>query len=224
MGGAEDSMSDNLSDYSNHNGTEEPNIHNYNTRPSPKKWLLTQYRNLGGKVIPHLDTKHIRENGSYTLMGSTFRAVLMNLIRYAHNDLEKETNQKWFIDTFTLSRITKWNHFHWAQISVMNNFNSEREIFVEKLLNEILGEGWENNPISLQKRIELKSMFTSDNVEDETKEIIIESNFCQEQYSLEKELEFVSIYDIPVLSRQLFENVLLYRDIGLLDEYPKEVS
>jgi len=34
----------------------------------------------------------------------------------------------------------------------------------------------------------------------------------------------LSEYDIPALNRQLFENVQLYRDIGLLFEYPSEVS
>ena len=223
---AEDSMSDCLSDHSDQNSTVHPRSFDDNGTKSQKNWLLQQYRNLGSRVVLQLDNKPIRKNGLYTLLGSTFRSVMMNLIRYAEDDIEKENNKKWFTDTFMLNRITKWNGFHFSRTYQIGskNLSNEHRFFVEKLLDEIFGEGWEKNPMAIQKRADLKSMITFNNSEEEPKEKIVEDIFFQEQISLEKELEFVRIYDIPALNRQLFENVQLYRDIGLLFEYPSEVS
>ena len=222
---AEDSMSDYLSDHSDHNSTVHPRIFDDNGSINQKNWLLQQYRSLGSKVVLQLDNKPIRKNGLYTLLGSTFRSVMMNLIRYAEDDTEKENNKKWFTDTFRLNRITKWNGFHFSQTYQIGSKNpsNEHTFFVEKLLDEIFREGWEKNPIAIQKRVDLKSIMSFDNRED-PKEKIVEEIYFLEQISLEKELEFVKIYDIPALNRQLLENVQLYRDIGLLFEYPSEVS
>ena len=223
---AVDSMSDYLSDDSDPNKNVHPRTPDYNGTINQKNWLLQQYRSLGSKVVMQLDNKPIRKNGLYTLLGSTFRSILMNLIRYAEDDTEKENNKKWFTDTFMLNRITKWNGFHFLRTYQIgsNNPSNEHTFFVEKLLDEIFGEGWEKNPIAIQKRLELKSIIKFDNGEEEPKEKIVEDIFFQEQISLEEELEFVRLYDIPALNRQLFENVQLYRDIGLLFEYPSEVS
>ena len=223
---AVDSMSDYLSDDSDHNENVHARIPDDNSTINQKNWLLQQYRSLGSKVVIQLDNKPIRKNGLYTLLGSTFRSILMNLIRYAEDDTEKENNKKWFTDTFMLNRITKWNGFHFLRTYQIgsNNPSNEHTFFVEKLLDEIFGAGWEKNPIAIQKRLDLKSIITFDNREDELKEKIVEDIFFQEQISLEEELEFVRLYDIPALNRQLFENVQLYRDIGLLFEYPSEVS
>ena len=221
----EDSMAEDVSDMSDENLTNIEKSSDEITSHNAKQWLVQQYRNLGTKVVSQLDSKPIRTNGLYTVIGSIFRSIIMNLLRYATKDMEKQTNQNWFRSMFPFSRILKWNHFHFGQTNEMKrNLNIECDIFIDKLVDELLGDAWEKNPIAVGKRKELEFMLNLNYTEDDKNVLVNESDIRQEESSLQKELDFLSVYDAPVLNRQLFEDVLLYRDIGLIYEYPKEVS
>merc|ERR1719336_3216160 len=78
---AVDSMSDYLSDDSDPNKNVHPRTPDYNGTINQKNWLLQQYRSLGSKVVLQLDNKPIRKNGLYTLLGSTFRSVMMRIAK-----------------------------------------------------------------------------------------------------------------------------------------------
>ena len=221
----EDSITEDASDDSEQNYLGAQKNTDNSDKQLQKLWLLQQYRNLGSKVVSQLDNKPMRISGLLTSIGTTFRSVIMSLVGYAEKGTEKENNHKWFRDTFTLSRMVRWNNFHFCRVIESNkmNPNNEHAFFVNEFLNAMVGEALEKNPLAYQKRKVLETFFAFNGLEDEAKPYIDEHSICQEVYGLEDELEFVSVFDIPVLNQTLYQDVLLYRDVGLLDEYPKEV-
>ena len=100
----EDSMAEDFSDYTK-NDIFRKSKKNYeiNSAGVSKKWLLEQYQNLGAKLVMQLDNKLIRIEGVFTLTGSVFRSVMMNLLQYAEQGAEeKDRNQHWFRNNFQI--------------------------------------------------------------------------------------------------------------------------
>ena len=109
----DDSFSDYMSDCPENDrlGSAASTIHK--ELGEDKKWLVQQYRNLASKIIRALDDKPMKIAENMTLLGSTFRSIIIDLLRYSENNSEVNTqNRSWINANFPFTRIIKWNDFH----------------------------------------------------------------------------------------------------------------
>ena len=225
----EDSMTEDLSDYNEDIIRKSKKIPSQSNADSVKtSWLLKQYQNLGTKAILQLDTKLIRCEGAFTLIGSLFRSIIMNLLRYAEHKDEKKDNQTWFRKSFPVSRVLKWNIFQYKKVYESNEkikLMHEYSFFIEKLSNEILGEAWSQNPIAVLKKKDLQKMCKYKHIEDNLDAEI--SNLQPQpraQSTLIYDINQMTVFDMPTFNIKLYEEVKLWRDVGLILEYPREVA
>jgi len=153
---------------------------------------------------------------------------MMNLLRYAVNKEEKKNNQTWFGKRFPISRVLRWNIFQFKKVYESNEkikFMQECSFFVEKLSNEILGEAWSKNPVAVLKSKDLQKMCKFKHIEDNIDAAI--SNYPPQprtQNTLIYNINQLSVFDIPTFNIKLYEEVKLWRDVGLIFEYPREVA
>ena len=220
----EDSITDGFSDESEDDRSKKSqNNCRISTKDISKNWLLEQNRNLGTKVVVQLDDKVIRTEGGFTLIGSVFRSIIMNLLTYAgHDTKEMDSNRNWFQKNFPIHRIMKWNRFQLKKLCNSNDeivIADEYSFFVNKMGNIILGESWNKNPIAVRKRKEFESMC----IYEETKNHTIQSLAQKTSLPVVQNTCQLPMIHIPQFNFKLFENVNLWRDVGLIYEYPDEV-
>ena len=223
------SNSEDVSDFddqilNDHSKKYEPMI---SSKDVTQIWLVEQYQNLGSKVILQLDEKSMSSAGSLTVLGSIFRSIVMNLLRNAeHGKTELKNCRKWLRKNFPDSRILKWNQLQFNKTYKSNDsivLKDEHKFFMEKLSDQILGVSFNQNPVATVKRKLLKRLCKFESLESrEDLKADLSSKSVTGDVPLD--LSQLKTYNIPTFSLKLFEKIKLWRDIGLIHEYPEEVA
>ena len=227
----DDSLSDYMSDCPENDriGSAVSTIHK--KLGEDKKWLVQQYRNLASNIIRALDDKPMKIAENMTLLGSTFRSIIIDLLRYSENNSEVNTqNRSWINANFPFTRIVKWNGFHFDKTFKQDeqiNLLDEIYYLKEHLTNTLVGSEYDQNPIAVKRREDFKSLFNSLCMDDKAKPGAscerINDEPMQHETVFEK-LESFRVLNIPEFDLDLAKKIKLWRDIGLIHEYPFKVS
>ena len=193
-----------------------------------KTWLDEQYRNLGIKIISKLDDELVSESKN-SVLWSIFRSIFMNIIRSAElSNTEKRSSRYWFRKHFNLARILHWNRLKFRRVYEANDlitFRNEHTFFVVKLCSLLLGESWNQNPVAVLKRKVFKNICKFEDIKLNAMESNLENvQTTTAHTTLESNLSEVFLSEETIFKPTIFRNVKLWRDIGLINEYPIEVA